>query len=110
MSSFWDSERSDPSPTGWDFATFSIAWAGFRHPAGFTTSHPRDFVKAIIDVIDENPAQNHVHLPVQSDQADPEQHAATLHRMNTCAASVEKNARRDISSPPTLSRLPRRDR
>jgi tRNA-2-methylthio-N6-dimethylallyladenosine synthase len=33
----------------------------------FTTSHPRDFVKDIIDAIDENPALcNHVHLPVQS--------------------------------------------
>jgi tRNA A37 methylthiotransferase MiaB len=33
----------------------------------FTTSHPRDFVKPIIDAIDENPVLcNHVHLPVQS--------------------------------------------
>jgi tRNA-2-methylthio-N6-dimethylallyladenosine synthase len=33
----------------------------------FTTSHPRDFGKAIIDAIDENPVLcNHVHLPVQS--------------------------------------------
>jgi len=33
----------------------------------FTTSHPRDFVKDIIDAIDENPVLcNHVHLPVQS--------------------------------------------
>jgi tRNA-2-methylthio-N6-dimethylallyladenosine synthase len=33
----------------------------------FTTSHPRDFRKSIIDAIDENPALcNHVHLPVQS--------------------------------------------
>jgi len=33
----------------------------------FTTSHPRDFVKAIVDAIDANPALcNHVHLPVQS--------------------------------------------
>ncbi len=33
----------------------------------FTTSHPRDFVKEIIDAINENPVLcNHVHLPVQS--------------------------------------------
>src|SRR6185436_15305534 len=33
----------------------------------FTTSHPRDFRKVIIDAIDRNPALcNHVHLPVQS--------------------------------------------
>jgi tRNA-2-methylthio-N6-dimethylallyladenosine synthase len=33
----------------------------------FTTSHPRDFVKGIIDAIDRNPKLcNHVHLPVQS--------------------------------------------
>src|SRR6202030_3355011 len=33
----------------------------------FTTSHPRDFVKPIINAIDANPSLcNHVHLPVQS--------------------------------------------
>jgi len=33
----------------------------------FTTSHPRDFAKEIVQAIDENPALcNHVHLPVQS--------------------------------------------
>jgi tRNA-2-methylthio-N6-dimethylallyladenosine synthase len=33
----------------------------------FTTSHPRDFVKPIIDAIDANPSLcNPVHLPVQS--------------------------------------------
>jgi tRNA-2-methylthio-N6-dimethylallyladenosine synthase len=33
----------------------------------FTTSHPRDFVKPIIDAIESNPNLcNHVHLPVQS--------------------------------------------
>jgi tRNA-2-methylthio-N6-dimethylallyladenosine synthase len=33
----------------------------------FTTSHPRDFGKEIIDAMDENPVLcNHVHLPVQS--------------------------------------------
>jgi tRNA-2-methylthio-N6-dimethylallyladenosine synthase len=33
----------------------------------FTTSHPRDFSKDIVDAIEANPALcNHVHLPVQS--------------------------------------------
>ncbi len=59
----------DPSPPGWDFSqllaqTGSIP--GIRR-VRFTTSHPRDFVKSIIDAIDENPVLcNHVHLPVQS--------------------------------------------
>jgi tRNA-2-methylthio-N6-dimethylallyladenosine synthase len=59
----------DPSPAGWDFAAL-LARAGeipgIRR-VRFTTSHPRDFVKEIIDAIDANPALcNHVHLPVQS--------------------------------------------
>ena len=59
----------DPSPTGWDFARLLRAVGevqGIRR-VRFTTSHPRDFVKEIIDAIDENPNLcNHVHLPVQS--------------------------------------------
>ncbi len=59
----------DPSPAGWDFAKLLDEVgrvAGIRR-VRFTTSHPRDFVKPIIDAIDANPALcNHVHLPVQS--------------------------------------------
>jgi tRNA-2-methylthio-N6-dimethylallyladenosine synthase len=59
----------DPSPAGWDFATLLARVGevpGIRR-VRFTTSHPRDFVKAIVDAIDSNPALcNHVHLPVQS--------------------------------------------
>src|SRR5205823_2904180 len=59
----------DPSPAGWDFATLLDrvgGIAGIRR-VRFTTSHPRDFVRPIIDAIDSNPALcNHVHLPVQS--------------------------------------------
>jgi tRNA-2-methylthio-N6-dimethylallyladenosine synthase len=59
----------DPSAQGWDFATLLARVGeieGIRR-VRFTTSHPRDFVKAIIDAIDENPVLcNHVHLPVQS--------------------------------------------
>jgi tRNA-2-methylthio-N6-dimethylallyladenosine synthase len=59
----------DPSPSNWDFATLLDRVGripGIRR-VRFTTSHPRDFVKEIVDAIDENPTLcNHVHLPVQS--------------------------------------------
>ena len=59
----------DPSPAGLDFAQLLRqvgAVPGLKR-VRFTTSHPRDFGKAIIDAIDENPVLcNHVHLPVQS--------------------------------------------
>ena len=59
----------DPSPAGWDFATLLARVgevAGIRR-VRYTTSHPRDFVKAIVDRMDENPVLcDHVHLPVQS--------------------------------------------
>ena len=59
----------DPSPAGWDFATLLARVAevpGIRR-VRYTTSHPRDFVKAIVDAMDENPVLcDHVHLPVQS--------------------------------------------
>ena len=59
----------DPSPAGWDFAKLLDEVgrvAGIRR-VRFTTSHPRDFVKPIVDAIDSNPSLcNHVHLPVQS--------------------------------------------
>jgi tRNA-2-methylthio-N6-dimethylallyladenosine synthase len=59
----------DPSPAAWDFAMLLDGVGrvpGIRR-VRFTTSHPRDFVKPIIDAIDANPALcNHVHLPVQS--------------------------------------------
>ena len=59
----------DPSPTGWDFAALLARVGevpGIRR-VRFTTSHPRDFVKAIVDAIDSNPVLcDHVHLPVQS--------------------------------------------
>jgi len=37
----------------------------------FTTSHPRDFTRDIVDAIDSHPALcNHIHLPVQSGSTD----------------------------------------
>src|SRR5689334_19270363 len=59
----------DPSPAGWDFARLLAATGnvpGIRR-VRFTTSHPRDFGKSIVDAIDRGPSLcNHVHLPVQS--------------------------------------------
>jgi tRNA-2-methylthio-N6-dimethylallyladenosine synthase len=59
----------DPSERGMTFARLLRAVGevdGIRR-VRFTTSHPRDFTKDIIDAIDETPALcNHVHLPVQS--------------------------------------------
>src|SRR3982750_3022079 len=59
----------DPSPEGWNFAQLLARTGqipGMRR-VRFTTSHPRDFTKEIIDAIDAAPVLcNHVPLPVQS--------------------------------------------
>jgi tRNA-2-methylthio-N6-dimethylallyladenosine synthase len=59
----------DPSAAAWDFATLLARVAevtGMRR-VRYTTSHPRDFVKAIVEAMDQNPVLcDHVHLPVQS--------------------------------------------
>src|SRR3982751_1852273 len=55
----------DPSPAGWDFATLldRVGTVGGIRRVRFTTSHPRDFVKPIVDAIEANPNLcNHVHL------------------------------------------------
>jgi tRNA-2-methylthio-N6-dimethylallyladenosine synthase len=59
----------DPSPAGWDFATLlrNVGQVPGIRRVRFTTSHPRDFVREIVEAIEENPVLcNHVHLPVQS--------------------------------------------
>jgi tRNA-2-methylthio-N6-dimethylallyladenosine synthase len=59
----------DPSPAGWNFAQLLRGVGeipGLRR-VRFTTSHPRDFGKDIVDAIADNPVLcSHVHLPVQS--------------------------------------------
>ncbi|MGA2267362.1 MAG: tRNA (N6-isopentenyl adenosine(37)-C2)-methylthiotransferase MiaB [Bryobacteraceae bacterium] len=59
----------DPSEAGWDFAALLARVAevpGIRR-VRYTTSHPRDFTRSIVDAMDRNPAIcDHVHLPVQS--------------------------------------------
>ena len=68
VNSYLDSENPN-SQLGKDFALLlrRIGEVPGLKRVRFTTSHPRDFVKDIIDAIDENPVLcNHVHLPVQS--------------------------------------------
>ena len=92
----------DPSPAAWDFATLLARVGevpGIRR-VRFTTSHPRDFVKPIVDAIDANPALcDHVHLPVQSGS---DQVLCAMDRLYTRAEYMRriewlKNARRSIA-------------
>jgi tRNA-2-methylthio-N6-dimethylallyladenosine synthase len=59
----------DPGPRGWRFVELLRAVAdvpGIRR-VRFTTSHPNDFTREIVQAIEAVPALcNHVHLPVQS--------------------------------------------
>src|SRR5581483_2041265 len=64
------------------------------------TSHPRDFVKGIIDAIDENPALcNHVHLPVQSGATGVLSRMQRLYSRDEYMRRIEwmKSAKRDIA-------------
>ncbi|HUQ95261.1 MAG TPA: tRNA (N6-isopentenyl adenosine(37)-C2)-methylthiotransferase MiaB [Bryobacteraceae bacterium] len=59
----------DPSAAGLNFAQLlhKIGQTPGLRRVRFTTSHPRDFGKDIVDAIDQNPVLcNFVHLPVQS--------------------------------------------
>jgi len=92
----------DPSADGWDFAKLLASTGeieGMRR-VRFTTSHPRDFVKAIIERIDENSALcNHVHLPVQSGSTAVLSRMQRLYSRDEYMRRIEwmKNARRDIA-------------
>jgi tRNA-2-methylthio-N6-dimethylallyladenosine synthase len=59
----------DPSPRGLNFVDLLYAVAavpGIRR-VRFTTSHPNDFTREIVEAIDSTPALcDHIHLPVQS--------------------------------------------
>jgi tRNA-2-methylthio-N6-dimethylallyladenosine synthase len=82
----------DPSSAGWDFAQLLDGVGrveGIRR-VRFTTSHPRDFVKPIVDAIGANPALcNHVHLPVQSGST---RILASMRRLYTRAEYLERIA------------------
>ncbi len=92
----------DPSPAAWDFSkllTNTGAIPGLRR-IRFTTSHPRDFVKSIVDAIDENPALcNHVHLPVQSGSSTVLQRMQRLYARDEYMRRIEwmKAAKRKIA-------------
>ena len=92
----------DPSPAGQDFAALLARVGqvpGIRR-VRFTTSHPRDFVKPIVDALDANPVLcNHVHLPVQSGS---DRVLAAMDRLYTRERYMEcigwlKSSRRNIS-------------
>ncbi len=92
----------DPSPEAWDFARLLDETGridGIRR-VRFTTSHPRDFVKGIVEAIDENPALcNHVHLPVQSGSTTVLQRMQRLYARDDYMRRIEwmKDAKRDIA-------------
>jgi tRNA-2-methylthio-N6-dimethylallyladenosine synthase len=92
----------DPSPEGWNFAQLLARTGeipGMRR-VRFTTSHPRDFTKEIIDAIDANPVLcNHVHLPVQSGSTVVLSRMQRLYSRDDYMRRIEwmKNAKRDIA-------------
>jgi tRNA-2-methylthio-N6-dimethylallyladenosine synthase len=92
----------DPSPAGWDFARLLTEMgrvSGMRR-VRFTTSHPRDFVKSIIDAIDEDETLcNHVHLPVQSGSNTVLARMQRLYTRDEYMRRIDwmKQAKRDIA-------------
>ena len=92
----------DPSPAGWDFARLLEAVGhvpGIRR-VRFTTSHPRDFVKEIVDAIDRTETLcNMVHLPVQSGSTRVLQAMDRQYTRDEYMRRIEwmKNATRDIA-------------
>jgi tRNA-2-methylthio-N6-dimethylallyladenosine synthase len=59
----------DPSPRGLNFAALlrEVAAVEAIRRVRFTTSHPNDFVREIVQAIDDTPELcEHIHLPVQS--------------------------------------------
>jgi len=92
----------DPSAAGWDFATLldRVGTVGGIRRVRFTTSHPRDFVKPIVDAIDANPNLcNHVHLPVQSGSSRVLEGMLRLYTRDQYMEKMGwiKNARRPIA-------------
>jgi tRNA-2-methylthio-N6-dimethylallyladenosine synthase len=92
----------DPSPAAWDFAGLlrNIGCVPGIRRVRFTTSHPRDFVREIIEAIDENPVLcNHVHLPVQSGSTHVLSRMQRLYTRDDYMRRIEwmKKSRRNIA-------------
>lgn len=92
----------DPSQAGWDFSRLLAGTGGVKgiQRVRFTTSHPRDFVKSIIDAMDEHPTLcNHVHLPVQSGSTSVLARMQRLYSRDEYMRRIEwmKSAKRDIA-------------
>jgi tRNA-2-methylthio-N6-dimethylallyladenosine synthase len=92
----------DPGPRGWRFVDLLRAVAdvpGIRR-VRFTTSHPNDFTREIVEAIETVPSIcNHVHLPVQSGS---DRVLKAMRRTYTRAEYLEKigwmrEAKRNIS-------------
>ena len=92
----------DPSPAGLNFAQLLRATGeipGIRR-VRFTTSHPRDFTKEIVDVIAANPVLcNHIHLPVQSGSTEILSRMRRQYTRDEYLQRIEwmKNCGRDIA-------------
>jgi tRNA-2-methylthio-N6-dimethylallyladenosine synthase len=92
----------DPSEAGLDFAQLLAKTGqlkGMRR-VRFTTSHPRDFVKPIVEAIDRDETLcNHVHLPVQSGSNNVLDRMQRLYSRDLYLHCIDwmKNARRDIA-------------
>mgnify|MGYP002789525716 FL=1 len=101
VNSYLDSENPH-SEMGKDFATLlrRIGEISGLKRVRFTTSHPRDFVKDIIDAIDENPVLcNHVHLPVQSGSSSVLERMQRLYTRDEYMRRIQwmKNAKREFT-------------
>ena len=92
----------DPSPARWNFSTLLARVAeipGIRR-VRYTTSHPRDFGRDIVDAMDANPVIcDHVHLPVQSGSSDVLARMERLYTRDEYMERIEwlKAARRHYS-------------
>jgi len=96
------SSYRDPTPAGWNFAILLARVSeipGIRR-VRYTTSHPRDFGRDIVDAMDSNPAIcDHVHLPVQSGSSDVLTRMDRLYTRDEYMQRIDwlKNARRTYS-------------
>lgn len=92
----------DPSPRGMNFAELlaSVGEIAGLGRVRFTTSHPRDFNREIVDAIDSHPTLcDHVHLPVQSGSSEVLRHMLRGYTREEYLEKIDciRRARRAIS-------------